>query len=156
MAPIGLGISSPALHGEKVGVGTLLAIEEYKRLAAIPTPSFTDYGGFDRESILSLYGKEAAEEIFKENERDAASGVTASMLSSRWEGIRSELAVLPDADTLRSIYLKYGICASLSDLGVDNAAANSLLDYSPSVRNRLTLMRLRKAIKADTEATKAT
>ena len=40
MEPAGLGVRSDALHGEKVGVGTLLAMEEYRRLADLAEPVF--------------------------------------------------------------------------------------------------------------------
>ena len=48
MSPYGLKISSNALHGEKVGVGTLLAIEEYQRLANLKEIDFLSYTGFDK------------------------------------------------------------------------------------------------------------
>lgn len=147
MAPVGLGVSSDALHGEKVGVGTLLAIEEYQRLGAQADVSFTDYKTFDRQTVIDVFGTDAAPEIFKENENDAAKDVTADILRAHWSEVCEEIAKLPDLDLLRGLYSKFEVISRLSDIGVDDERAKDLLNCSPMVRNRLTLMRLRRSIK---------
>ena len=146
MAPRGLSLSSDALHGEKVGIGTLLAIEEYKRLVATE-PSFLDYTEFDRKTARHVFGEPAAEEIMKENENDAAKGITAKTLDAHWDEICVEIEKLPDVALLREIYSGFGVKSRLSDIKVDDEKCRDLLDFSPMVRNRFTLMRIRKAIK---------
>ena len=79
---------------------------------------------------------------------DAAKGITATALKSHWKEICAEIEKLPETELLRSIYLKFGVKSHLSDIGLDGAVSKELLDYSPMVRNRLTLMRLKKAIKS--------
>lgn len=148
MSPKGLGVSSDALHGEKVGVGTLMAIGEYQRLAS-SDPTFIDYPGIDNEAVLNIFVGDMANEIFGENREDAASGVTAEGLNEHWAEICDELTKLPNAEELRETYLKFGVKSRLSDIDVDEERASDLLKYSPMVRNRLTLMRLRSAIKAN-------
>ena len=88
------------------------------------------------------------EEIVKENERDAAIGVTSVMLESHWKEICEEIEKLPEIDLLRKVYFKFEVKSRLSDIGLDDTISTKLLDYSPMVRNRLTLMRLRGAIKS--------
>ena len=149
MSPKKLKISSDALHGEKVGVGTLLATEEYKKLAKASKISFHDYTGFAAEDMVELFGETMAEEILKENKHDAASNVNSKILKSRWKEICEEIEKLPEIEFLRSIYLKFGVKSQLSDIGLDDVISTKLLDSSPMVRNRLTLMRLRSAIKND-------
>ena len=149
MSPKGLGISSDALHGEKVGIGTLLAIEEYKRIATECGGSFFDYATFNEQTIVHVFGETSAEEIFKENEQDAANGITAVMLKMHWDEICEEIEKLPEIELLRTVYLKFGVKSRLSDIGLDDVIATKLLAYSPMVRNRLTLMRLRCAILKD-------
>ena len=144
MSPVGLGISSNALHGEKVGVGTLLATKEYKRLAEASEISFLDYTEFGRQTMVNVFGETAAEEIAKENEHDVAKGVTSVMLKSHWKEICEEIEKLPEIELLRNVYSKFGVKSQLSDIGLDDAVAKELLDDSPMVRNRLTLMRLRR------------
>lgn len=147
MSPKGLGISSDALHGEKVGIGTLLAIEEYKRLARTSEIYFLNYTGFNQETMVNIFGESVAEEILKENEHDAATSVIASTLRAHWNELCEEIEKLPDIELLRNVYVKFGVKSRLSDIGLDDAVSKKLLDYSPMVRNRLTLMRLRSAFK---------
>ena len=147
MSPKGLGIYSDALHGEKVGVGTLLVIEEYKRLARASKLTFLDYTEFNRQSVVDVFGEAAAAEIFKENEHDAAIGITAETLKSHWLELCEEIEKLPEAELLRGVYLKFGVKSRLSDIGLDDAVSKELQDHSPMVRNRLTLMRLRRSIR---------
>ena len=147
MSPPRYSFNSTALHGEKVGVGTLLAIEEYKRLASLSTPEFSNYEEFKSETILDVFGEDLAADIEKENERDAASGTSAVALGAHWKKIAEVIEGLPSPSELKRVYLDFGVKAELSDVGVDDDLGKLLLDYSPMVRNRLTLMRIRKAIK---------
>ena len=146
MNPRGLGVSSDALHGEKVGVGTLLAIEEYQRLASREKTSFKDYSEFNEADIVRVFDESKLEDISAENRNDSAIDITAEMLSAGWSRICEVIRSLPDISKLKELYLNAGIKSSLSDIGVGDDMAKDLLTYSPMVRNRLTLMRLRKCI----------
>jgi len=46
----------------------------------------------------------------------------------------------------KELYAKIGVKTTLADIGVDEAKADLLLETSPCVRNRLTLMRLRRGL----------
>lgn len=146
MEPAGLGIHSDALHGEKVGVGTLLVLEEYQRLAALKAVSFKDYEKFKETDIMELFGEDMTKELSKENEKDCAVGITGEGLEKNWEKICSEIAKLPNAEKMRDLYRKTGIKSTLADINVPNENREALLQYSPAVRNRLTLMRIRKCV----------
>jgi glycerol-1-phosphate dehydrogenase [NAD(P)+] len=82
-------------------------------------------------------------EILKENECDAASAISSTVLRRHWKEIREVIESLPKLEELERVYSASEIKSKLSDIEVDNAYAKELLDYSPVVRNRLTLMRLR-------------
>ena len=146
MEPEGLAVHSDALHGEKVGVGTLLAIEEYRRLLGSTAVQFEDYQGFSLNVLTRVFGADMAKSIREENKKDAAAGITGQLLRKKWAEICEELAQLPDEKSLRALYERAGIYARLSDIHVPEEKAEELLQYSPSVRNRLTLMRLRRCL----------
>lgn len=146
MAPEGLGVRSDALHGEKVGVGTLLVLKEYKRLAKLEAPAFEDYKSYDDDVILSIFGEEMSKGIFDENKNDCAKGISAEMLSAHWSELCDEIAALPDFEMLDEVYKKFYVVRTFSDIGLSEEAAPDVLKYSHLVRNRLTLMRLRKCI----------
>ena len=146
MHPEGLGVSSDALHGEKVGVGTLLAVKEYHRLANISHPSFADYRTYSKEYIYEVFGETLTEEIVKENQNDSATGITGKRMEECWNEICAEIAKIPSSELLEDLYRKLNVKMKLEDIQVSNEKEQSLLKYSPCVRNRLTLMRLRQCI----------
>ena len=147
MQPEGLGISSDALHGEKVGVGTLMAAREYRRLAQLPGEAWGDYPGLEPQRVHAVFGEGLSRQIFAENEKDAARGITGAQIRNCWDAIRGEIAKLPDAGELEEIYRKLGVKAGLEDIRVPRELEQRLLNDSPMVRNRLTLMRLRSCLK---------
>jgi len=147
MAPAPLNIKSDALHGEKVGVGTLMAIKEYHRLCETDNVEFVDYQGRTNDELLDIFGEDMYLDIIKENQNDSAAGVTAEMLQNCWSNIVENVSVLPTADELEAIYNQLGMKRLLSDIEVSEDMKDTLLKCSPLVRNRLTLMRLRRCIK---------
>jgi len=146
MHPEGLDVSSDALHGEKVGVGTLLAVKEYHRLATISKPSFKDYITYSKEYIYQVFGAALTEEIVKENQKDSAEGITAKRMEECWDAICMEIAKIPSNELLEELYRKLNAKMRLEDIQVSNEKEQALLEYSPCVRNRLTLMRLKRCI----------
>lgn len=147
MEPKSLGVHSDALHGEKVGVGTLLALKEYKRICSLEKVELSDYKTFTHDFIFDMFGEDMGKEISDENKNDACESVTARMLKNSWNKICDVLSALPDVNEIKNLYQNLGIISTLSQIGVDDSLEKTLLDYSPTVRNRLTLMRLRGCIK---------
>jgi len=146
MHPESLGVHSDALHGEKVGVGTLLAIREYRAICRNTSVTFRDYVPYSADQIVSVFDKAMAADIIAENEKDAAHGITAERLRDCLDIIRREILAMPDADSLGDVYRALGVKSTLEDIGVSPEILPALLDNSPMVRNRLTFMRLRKCI----------
>ena len=146
MSPPPLKVSSDALHGEKVGVGTLLAIREYKRLTTLDTYAFTDYSPFTDDVIKSVFGEEMASEIFAENKNNCAASVSGQQISEKWTDICNEIEKIPSIEELSAVYSRFDIKSTLSDIDVSEELSDVLLTYSHLVRNRLTLMRLRRCI----------
>lgn len=146
MAPPSLGQTSQALHGEKVGVGTLLVAREYHRLAQKSTLSWRDYPAATAEEIGAIFGPALQGSIVVENQTDCAAGLTAQRLTEAWPTIRQLLAQIPEPQTLEAMYKKLGGKQELADIEISETALPLLLDASPLVRNRLTLMRLRRAL----------
>lgn len=146
MEPDGLGIHSDALHGEKVGVGTLMAAREYHRLAGLPAEVWGDYPGLDPERVNAVFGQRLSRQIFAENAQDAASGITGQCIRSNWGAICREISRIPSAESLEAAYAVLGVESRLADIQVPDHMEQRLLDESPMVRNRLTLMRLRRCL----------
>ena len=145
MQPEGLSVKSDALHGEKVGVGTLLACREYHRLKE-KSLVWKDYPALDSDYIENMFGDNLSFSIIKENANDCATGITAKHMEEKWDEIRDIIDVIPTYEELIEKYKMLGVKSSLCDIDVPEEKRELLLDYSPLVRNRLTLMRLRRAI----------
>ena len=103
MSPPPLGVKSDALHGEKVGVGTLLALREYKRLSQIRFPVFEDYSVFSDETVKSVFGDAMAEEILAENQSNCAAAVAGTRISAHWNEICAEIETLPAPEELSAL-----------------------------------------------------
>ena len=144
MEPDGLGVHSDALHGEKVGVGTLIASQEYHRIKNNPALLHGDYLPASDAYIGDMFGKRLKDSIIKENASDCALGITEEKLMSHFEKISEIIESIPTYDELIKIYKILGAKDSLGDIGVSEEKLGTLLEYSPLVRNRLTLMRLRR------------
>ena len=139
-------VRSSALHGEKVGVGTLMAVGEYHRLADLPAEAWGDYPVITAEEILDVFGERLVQQVLDENKNDCAAGITGAQIRAVWEDVRAEIRKIPTRETLLQAYQTIGAMTELSDLGVSEEVAQILLDVSPMVRNRLTLMRLRRCL----------
>ena len=139
--------SSNALHGEKVGVGTLMACREYHRLASLRNVSFSDYPSITTEYINEIFGPTLGASIVCENRNDCAADITSALLEEKWNDICNVISQIPHFDNLLEKYSAIGALSTLSDISLPEFLSDKLLDYSPLVRNRVTLMRLRRAIK---------
>ena len=148
MEPAGVPVHSDSLHGEKVGVGAVLAAQEYHRLAQIVDirPYIHPYKPGTEELFTQIFGPSLAPSIIEENKNNCMDGITPEKLAECWPDIRKLIASLPTVLELEELYREIGAKRTLNDIGVDEALLPKLLDYSPFVRNRLTFMRVRQMI----------
>lgn len=145
MEPSLLAVHSSASHGEKVGVGAAIVSGEYHRLAEIEdiSPYVRPYHFLSEEEMERLYGEKLLAPVLKENQNDCMGDVTPDMLVAAWPEIRKIIAEIPTEEELLALYAKIGAKKTLEDIEIPANRLEKLLRYSPSVRNRLTLMRIR-------------
>ena len=149
MEPEAFPVKFPAMHGEKTGVGSLIAVREYKRLAKIEdiTPYITDYAPISEEHFRKFFGERLADSLIKENENDCLAKVSREKLSASWGELRHIIDELPTEEYLYGLLEMLDAKRDLSSIGVDESELPVLLKNSPLVRNRLTLMRTRRMMK---------
>lgn len=150
LRPAGLEVRKGSSHGEQVGVGTLLASAEYHRLAEIEdiAPYVVPYTPIDQEKLRAFWGEALYPGIQAENEQDALAAVDPERLIEAWPEIRRIIAEIPTEAELLEKLTALGAKRSLTDLGVSEEALPLVLDAAPMCRNRLTLMRTRRMIRA--------
>lgn len=135
-----------ALHGEKVGVGLLLVLAEYHRIAASERIGlYSPYGGIPhdllREKMGGLYG-----DIAKENNPDPLTNIDRSKLEAVLPEMRGLLSGLPNPVEMTMEMEAAGCCTTLCEIRLSNDILSDSLRISPFVRNRLTVMRLRQIL----------
>ena len=138
--------NNTALHGEKVGVATVLVLKKYHEATKhhLTESEIIDYdynyNGFIKEKFSYL-----SDEIIKENTPDPLKKVTISVLLEKWEDICAfAKEFLPSENFVKDILDDLGASSTLSDIGLSEDLVNEIYTLSPFVRNRLTLMRLLK------------
>ena len=132
-----------------MGVGTLLACREYHRIGNCDGIVWRDYPEADDGYIKAVFGERLSGSIIEENSKDCASGIKAKDIEAHLTKIREIIDSIPKYDELIEIYETIGVKSRLADIDVPEALTKTLLEYSPLVRNRVTLMRLRRCIMSE-------
>jgi glycerol-1-phosphate dehydrogenase [NAD(P)+] len=133
------------MHGECVGVGTIICAEEYHRLAERETIEVKPFQPLDEAWVRDIFG-DLADGIFKECEHDVLAGFDEHKIQEHWQEIRDIIATIPSAEELTELYKSIGAKHTLSDLGIDESMKHDALDISAAIRNRLTFNRMRRLI----------
>ena len=145
--PEALAVHSDALHGEKVGVGTILAAAEYHRLAEKETVEVLPYSPIDQAWLRAFFGEDLYPVAKRENEKECLASVTPEAIQAAWPEIRRIIAGIPAAEEIEGLLVSLGAKHTLADIGVEEEKRGVILDTSPLIRNRLTLMRMRRMIR---------
>ncbi len=129
------------LHGECVGVGTLLVAEAYHKLAQRESIEVRPFKPIDEAWVRWEFG-DLADGILKENENDVLASFPPENIKAHWQEIRDIIAQIPSYEKLLELYTAIGAKHSLEELGIDPSVKDSFLDISSAIRNRLTLARM--------------
>ena len=136
--------NAEGIHGECVGVGTVLCAAEYRRMAR-KTPKARPFeplsGGWIRDKFGYL-----AEGIIEENKNDVLASFEPQNIVDNWQAIRDIVSAIPPAEELAALFKDLGGKYRLPDIGIDEALEPEILDISAAIRNRLTLARMRRVL----------
>ncbi len=133
------------LHGECVGVGTLLVCEAYHKLAERENIEVRPFTPIDEEWVRWEFG-DLADGILKENENDVLKTFPPENIKIHWQEIRDIIAQIPSYEELNELYAAIGAKHSLEELGIEPWVKDSFLQISSAIRNRLTLARMTRLI----------
>jgi len=130
-------------HGKKVGVATAAVNDIYLKMlrneSIEPLPDEPDW-----PRIREVYGPGLAEEMMKQNTPSATEGITSARLKEKWPEIRDAArGELPEQSQLLGLMRAAGASVSAREIDVDNTLYEQGLAYSPYMRRRVTLLRLR-------------
>lgn len=136
--------TSRGIHGECVGVGTIICADEYHRMAR-KTPKARPFEPLSESWIREKFGS-LAEGIIKENENDVLASFDPQNIVDNWQTICGIIDGIPEAAELAALFKDLGGKYRLPDIGIDEALEPEILDISAAIRNRLTLARMRRVL----------
>lgn len=131
------------IHGECVGVGTLICAEEYHELAKHGDIEVIPFKPLDEEWVRSIFG-ELSDGVLDENKDDVLSTFDPSSIKEHWQDIRQIISQIPSAKELKELFTSIGAKYRLEDLGIDGLSGRDVLSISAAIRNRLTLCRMER------------
>ena len=140
MHPPGLE-NAEGIHGQCVGVGTFLCLQEYKRVAKLK-PKAKAFEPLSEEWIREKFTDRLAAGIIKENEDDVLKNVDPNRIVECWDEICAMIEALPSVEEMEELYEKLDSKFRPEHIGIDPAFAPELLPISAAIRNRLTLQRM--------------
>ncbi len=133
------------IHGECVGVGTFACIKEYHRLAAL-TPKAKPFTPLTEAWVREKFGDRLAPGIMKENANDVLGTFDPQNIVDHWPEIRAMLDALPSVEEMEKLYADCGCKYLPEHIGIDPSLADEMLDISAAIRNRLTLVRMKRVL----------
>lgn len=135
----------PNYHGEDIGVSTLLMLKYYNVLADKETIK-AKKENTDWADVYSFYA-EMADDVKKLNEpKTVTDEVDPKVLEDKWQEIREIIHSIPSYDEVYSAMKKAGCKLTVEDIGKSQELVDNCIKYSPYMRYRLTLLRLRDMI----------
>lgn len=138
-----------ALHGEKVSVGTLLVLREYKRLARAIREGRCQLKACEEDSALleKYFGsKGLLEGIQKENDPELLREINPSRLADCLEMIAEMIEELPEEEELFHLMELAGCKKSVYEIGLTDEIVPVSLRLAPYVRRRLSFLRVSRLL----------
>lgn len=136
----------PNFHGEDVGVCTLEMLKYYNSLDECPSIK-ADCEKVDWDDVYAFYG-DMASDVKKLNEpENCIDPVTPEILKENWSAIRKIIKSVPGYDEVKEAMEKAGCKITVSDIGKSEKLFSDCVKYSPYMRKRLTILRLKDMIK---------
>ncbi|MBR2780121.1 MAG: sn-glycerol-1-phosphate dehydrogenase [Eubacteriaceae bacterium] len=141
-----LEVEYVAMHGEKTGVGAVIGARVYHEMAktADIAPLLVPFEPVSHEYIREIFGDGLKDAIIEENEKDVLATVDNKVFAEKWPEVVKVIEGIPSADEIYQMLAKLGAKKDLSDIGIGEDKMDIIIKASPIVRNRLTLMRMRR------------
>ena len=143
-----------ALHGEKVSVGLISVLEEYKKIARAirqdrcQVKSFEEYE--DEMLLEESFGKKGLlEGIRMESEPELLWEIDPDRLEACLPEIAGIIDELPDVEEMLYMLGKAGCKKRAEDIGLTDQIIPKSLRLAPYVRRRLTFLRMSKMLEYD-------
>lgn len=132
----------PNYHGEDVGVSTLEVLKYYGALADGELVS-TQRENVDWDDVYAYYGSMADDVKALNFPDNVVDPITPELLRDSWGEICKIIRSIPSYEECRAAMLKAGCKLTISDIGKSEKLFYDCMHYSPYMRRRFTLLRIR-------------
>ncbi|MCL2815078.1 MAG: iron-containing alcohol dehydrogenase [Oscillospiraceae bacterium] len=145
-------LSTDCLHGENVGLGTVMCAELYRRFAEADDLEFIENYGVEHELIKKYY-KGLYESILEENAENSVKQVTPGRFYGSLGAIRDIISSIPPKEELIKLLDILGGVTTLPGIKAYNLKCEKAeieplaFRLAPYVRDRLTLLKLMRCVK---------
>ncbi len=134
----------PNFHGEDVGVCTLEMLKYYNELAKHDINAKRE--AVDWADVYAFYGN-MADDVRRLNEpENVIDDVDEKELEARWREIKKIIQSVPDYETCKAAMIRAGCKITVEDIGKSQSLFDDCVKYSPYMRKRLTLLRMKDMI----------
>lgn len=137
-----------AYHGEKVGVGLVLASDIYHKAADyLRKGKFEIKESVDVETALIeriFTNKELCENIKKTNDPNLLDTIDPAVLKQKTKEITAVIEEIPKPEEIEEMLRKVNGTAGLQDLGFDLSMREKTAKIAPYIRDRITFLRILK------------
>ena len=133
------------IHGECVGVGTFACVKEYHRLAKL-RPTARAFEPLTSEWVMEKFGERLYDGIMKENANDVLGTFDPQNIVDHWDEIVALINAIPSVEEMEALYRGCGCKYLPEHIGIDPALESEMLDISAAIRNRLTLIRMKRVL----------
>ena len=138
-----------ALHGEKVSVGMMLVLKEYKRIAQAIRQGLCQVKTYEPQEALleETFGKKGLlDGIKKENDPEPLLEIDPARLFESLSDIAELIEELPDENEMLRLLNIAGCKKSVYDIGLKEEIIPLSLRLAPYVRRRLSFLRISRLL----------
>jgi glycerol dehydrogenase-like iron-containing ADH family enzyme len=148
---MGVILSTDCLHGENVGVGSILCADLYHKFAESDNIKFIE--NYDiKDGLIKKYYKNIYDEIIKENAPNSIKNVTSEIFYDNLYKIKDIVSTIPTKEELAGLLDIIGGVKDINGIKAydlkyaENEIEPLTLKLAPYIRNRLTLLKLMKCV----------
>ena len=134
----------PNFHGEDIGVCTLEMLKYYNELANCDIDTTREE--VDWDDVYSFYGNMADDVRILNQPENIIDSVDEKLLKEKWDEIKAIIRSVPSYDECKAAMVKAGCKITVADIEKPQTLFDDCVKYSPYMRKRLTLLRMKDMI----------
>ncbi|MDL2236702.1 sn-glycerol-1-phosphate dehydrogenase [Christensenellaceae bacterium OttesenSCG-928-K19] len=147
VVPMGDNIDCSALHGEKVGIGSIIAAKYYPVFAASLERIFKENlsNQFSLERVHEYYKtfpQGVVDLVLKENASTATNTLDASLLQKNFARVMDIANGIPSPKVMRDALLRVHGYTDYREIGITPNQFRHIMKICSYIRNRFTMLRL--------------